>query len=66
MEGLIYEVYALLELNHVGCLHALGSFDDFEGDRLTFRERLESILLYGGIMHEYDLAIISVNKSKTS
>ena len=54
----------VLELNHVGCRGSLGAVDNVEGYPCAFLQGFESLGLNCGMMYEYILAAVLLNKAK--
>ena len=55
----------LLELNDIGCGGSLGAIHNVEGYPCAFLQRFEALGLNCGMMYEYILAAILLNKTKT-
>jgi len=54
-----------LQFNNISCLRAAGAVNDIEGNILSFVKGFKTITLNSGKMHEYILAAISFNETKT-
>jgi hypothetical protein len=63
--GLFSIFSCVLNLHNVGSLVALGTLGHIELDRLAFIQRLVSLALDRGVMHEYIGAAITGNESKS-
>ena len=63
--GLLNIIQQVLELNDIGCGGTLGTVDNVEGYPGAFLQRLETLGLNCGMMYEYILAAILLNKTKT-
>ena len=52
-------------MNDIGCGGSLGAIDNVEGYPSAFLQGFESLRLNCGMMYEYILAAILLNKTKT-